>query len=79
MDDIRKRLIEVLNRCSIIIDEDADSELNLDSFSYINAIIEIENEFGIEIPDYYLAKNIFSSLDGVCEIIRELQIGKSNE
>lgn len=70
MENIRERLLEVLDRCSIVIDE--KEVLDLDSFSYINAIIEIENEFDIEIPDIYLKENIFSSVDGICEIISEL-------
>ena len=71
MKDIKTRILEALQRCSIIMHED-DESVELDSFSYINAIIEIENEFDIEIPDYYLAENLFVSFDNICEVVRTL-------
>lgn len=86
MDDIRARLIDVFDRCSLIEDLSLSSEDNLklvegssgemDSFSYMSTLIEIESEFGIEIPDQYMVENLFSSIDSLCALIADLGMAK---
>lgn len=89
MDEIRKRLIEVFDRCSLIEDVNLSLEENLklvesvsseiDSFSYISTLVEIESEFDIEIPDEYMIGNLFSSMDSLCELIIDLIKAKSEK
>lgn len=63
------RLHEALDRCSLHIEDGMDRLESLDSFSFINAVLEIENEFGIEIPDHLLGEDLFSSLSDLSDLI----------
>ena len=69
--EIKSRILKAMERCSIIVGAE-DAPINLDSFSYINAIIEIEGEFDIEIPDYYMGENLFISIESVTAVVVDL-------
>ena len=45
-----------------------NSEMGIDSFSLVSLICSIENEFGVEIPDYELVK--FQTLGDVVSYIK---------
>ncbi len=82
MDEIRERLINVFDRCSLIEDLSLSPEENfklvenasaeMDSFSYMSTLVEIESEFNIEITDEYMVGNLFSSMDSLCALIADL-------
>lgn len=46
-------------------------ELGIDSILFITLVIEIEEEFGINIPDEYMNLEDLSSLDKICKIVIE--------
>lgn len=50
--------------------------MDMDSLSYINAIVGIETEFEIALPDEALAENIFISMDACVALIESLVIEK---
>ena len=50
--------------------------MDLDSLSYINAIVGIETEFEITLPDEAMAENIFISMDACVALIESLVIEK---
>lgn len=73
-DEIWERILKVFERCGVEVSLDGD-EVNIkemDSFIYITTLVELENEFSIEIPDSYLGHDIFSSMESLCDIIMDL-------
>lgn len=50
--------------------------MDMDSLSYINAIVGIETEFEITLPDEAMAENIFISMDACVALIESLVIEK---
>jgi len=53
--------------------EDVDiREYIEDSLKFITAIVEIENELNIEIPDEFLIYDKFSSFNSFCDMIASL-------
>lgn len=72
---MKKRLVNILGNIGIDTDFGDEEEWleNIDSLLFVSAIIEIEQEFGIEIPDKYLTKDqIFLSLDQTEEVVKLL-------
>lgn len=45
----------------------------LDSFSLVSLIADIEDEFNIEIPMEYISPQYFNSIEGIWNMIEELQ------
>ena len=69
-----KRVLEVFDKCGVEMIpgcDEVDTE-KMDSFIYITTLVELENEFSIDIPDSYLLQNIFSSTESLCNIIMDL-------
>lgn len=48
------------------------TEFILDSFQFINFIVEVESQFGISLPDQYLVVGGFSSLLALSDTVQEL-------
>ncbi|CAG9623698.1 hypothetical protein BACCIP111883_04530 [Sutcliffiella rhizosphaerae] len=72
--NIKERVTECLFRLGIEIEDDESFELSetiTDSFFFITIILELEQEFDIEIPDDYLSIDLFQSIDHLTEIITE--------
>ncbi len=74
--NIRSRVIECMERVGLLIDtEEKDVNVNdygVDSISFVSLIVEVEQEFGIEIPDGYLYADILQSLNGFIHLIEQL-------
>lgn len=72
---IRDRILSCFQNAGVEINkintnEDCDlREYIADSVAFIAAIVEIENEFDIEIPDEFLIYERFASLNSFCEAI----------
>lgn len=72
---IRDRILSCFQNAGVEINkintnEDCDlREYIADSVAFIAAIVEIENEFDIEIPDEFLIYERFASLNSFCETI----------
>ncbi|KEO84422.1 hypothetical protein [Tumebacillus flagellatus] len=71
---VRERIVTVLQ--DLGIETDLENELDLaeqfESVTFINAVLDLEREFGISIPDELLNMQIFASLDHTAEIINQL-------
>lgn len=53
---MRNRIIEVLNKCGIMLSND-EEYINyefVDSLMFVSMVVEIEKEFAIRIPDDFL-------------------------
>lgn len=55
-----------------------DFYMDMDSLSYINAIVGIETEFSITLPDDAMAENIFISMDACVALVESLVADKEN-
>lgn len=75
--EFANRIIDVLNEEGICIEykgEDLDlREYIIDSLQYISFIVDIENVFGIEIPDEYLIYDSIASLHSFSNVIKDVQ------
>lgn len=55
VDTICCKLIEVMNSCGYDITTDSlDEPIDYDSLQFISTMVEIENEFEVQIPDEFL-------------------------
>jgi acyl carrier protein len=54
------------------------SEVIQDSLTFITFIVELEQMFGVEIPDEYLLIEKIASLDSINKMIEELKETKEN-
>lgn len=74
--EMKIKLIECMDNIGIFIDPEDESDVQLenyiqDSIHFIMFVVEIENQFNIEIPDDYL---IFSNFDSIYKIYDLLEI-----
>lgn len=79
----RNSIIELLKEifitCSVMDESEGDIKViesiatELDSFTYISVLLEIEERFEIEIPEKYLGENILVSLEFLCNLIEDLK------
>ena len=79
MDDfkIKEEIVQALNNVGLFftieeLEVENIGELIPDSLTYISFIVELEQAFGIDIPDEYLLPERLSSLNGIVEIINKL-------
>lgn len=76
MSDIRTRLEKCLNNIGVFVQEDEENvllaDLIDDSLMFVTMIIEIEQEFGIEVPDEYLLPERLQSLHDLETLVEEL-------
>jgi len=81
MSDIREKIITILINSGLFngniseIDDECYKNIieEIDSLDLINLIVNIENTFDIELPDEFMNKNIFSTMDRLCACISELK------
>jgi len=77
--EIMNKVVHVFERLGIDdMDGTNDFYNNIDSFSFIQLVVELEQEFDIEIPDVYLNMDHFSTIEKTAEIVIELISQKSN-
>lgn len=69
MDEIRERLIKCLDKNGIDL---IDESRQIDSISFITAIVDVEQEFDVEFPDEFLLIETMSSFDKLFDIIKVL-------
>jgi len=75
MDEIREKLLKCLDNNGIDLNEDSKQ---IDSISFITAIVDIEQEFDVEFPDEYLLIETMSSFEKIYDIVELLVTNKSN-
>lgn len=78
MNEIREKLIEIMIKVmesdvSMLNECDDLAILEIDSLKYIKLVVEIEDEFDIEIPDEYLDPQSVSSLTDLVELVLKMQ------
>ncbi len=73
---VNERVLKCLEENGIIVLEDGNFE-NMNSINFISAIISLESEFDIEIPDEYLLMSTFCDFHNVVLIINDLLKSKN--
>lgn len=69
MENVKKRVADALERVGIIFPLNEES---MDSILFITGIVELEQEFNIEIPDQYLILEFFTSIENIADTIINL-------
>lgn len=72
---MRKKLIKIFE--SVGLYGDYDSTLEIDSLQFISIIIEMENEFGVNIEDTVVFRRDMNKLDDFIGLLTDL--GVSND
>lgn len=73
---INEKVILELQKLGIFLDSIEDVNLNDyidDSLQFISFIVQVEQAFDIVFPDEELLLNSLYSLDGFCELIKEIR------
>lgn len=76
-EEIAEKIKKVFEENGYVIlqedEEDVDLSLYIpDSLTFMQLVIQIEDEFQVEFPDELLVSDLFSSLRGLSDIIDEL-------
>ena len=80
---MKKRIIEIIKENCYDMPDDSEivyskhiyEDYAIDSISFINIIVEIEEAFGISIPDEYLDMDMLGTIDDICNVV---QLSKNN-
>lgn len=76
-EEIKCKIICLLENNGVLLelkDQDIDlREYAIDSIVFISFILDVENEFGIVIPDNFLTVEILKSLEGFINLVIELR------
>ena len=75
------RIVENYLDEMILNSSDYDKELmnlGIDSMAFIHIVVEIEEYFGIEIPDEYLVMNEMSTVNKIVSVIMKLIVDISS-
>lgn len=80
-DNIKEEVVKILENNGVVVqmENDGDAILDIadiDSITFISFIVDIENTFGIAIPDELLSLMIIQSLNGFVCVLSELLIEK---
>lgn len=75
LEENRELMFEVLDELGVEYTQ-SDDDINLqeyiiDSFSFINFIVGVEEKFNIEIPDEYLSFETIQSMNGFIQLIEQ--------
>ncbi len=69
--------MEIFSKIGVLIsDTDIDEEIKLDSIQHISVIVEIEDEFNIDVDDDYLVRGKLRTLGDYEKMIEESLIVK---
>lgn len=85
--DIKSKVIEMLSESFVIEHIDIDllqyadllDDLGMDSLIFIAIVVEVEDTFGIIIPDEKLQMENFRNVDSIVQIINDALIYNANE
>lgn len=71
--EIRMLLMDVFKQNGYsIADENDSAQLELDSLQFISILCDVENEFGISIPDEYMTGENLSTFCDFVKLVTEL-------
>ncbi|MEK4250365.1 acyl carrier protein [Paenibacillus sp. FSL W7-1287] len=68
--NIRDKVEDIIHSCGMEVTEDLSEQL--DSMSFVTIIVEIEQSFGIEVPDDKLDFIALSTVSAMVDMVREL-------
>lgn len=68
---VKEYVDEEITKGNIAMDESL-SDLGLDSFKVIYMLLDIEEAFGIQIPDTMLSPELFESAETLCKAVEKL-------
>ena len=71
MSELENRVKTILEQNGIFFYDDMEEILDLDSLTYVSILVELENEFQIDIPEQYLTKGI-NTFRGFCDMINKI-------
>lgn len=73
---MEEKVLEILEEhCEEALDYDGDSMMEdgvIDSFTVINVVSDLEEEFDIEIDAKYVNQNFFKNVDTIVEMMQEV-------
>ena len=76
MQDQVRRILAQNGRLAVPVDslaEDADLfAAGLDSLAMVNVLMSIEEHFDIELPDEFLSRRTFASIDAIARVVSDL-------
>lgn len=80
-ENIKEDVVKMLENNGVVVnmEEDGDAILDIaaiDSITFISFIVDIENTFGVTIPDEMLSLTIIQSLNGFVSVLSELLMEK---
>lgn len=71
--NLKKEIIRICENVGAVIEENEDlSDIIEDSLMYVSLIVELEDEFGIEIPTEYLNIDSIGTIDSLVLIVNRL-------
>lgn len=85
---IKEKVMQVLLRMDVFVNSKITNEISendnletygLDSFAFIKMIIELEQEFDIEIPSEYLRFEKWGTVRNIVESLYELKISNKSK
>ena len=75
-EEVRKRVIQCIEQLGFFIDRDSEdvdlSESIIDSLTFVQFLVELEEEFKVEIPDELLGMDMIKSLNGITNMVSDL-------
>ena len=74
---VAKKTLKIKDECAIVENAKFVDDLGADSLDQIDFIMEIEDEYGIEVPDEVIEK-ILTVGDAINHIMDELKKNKKN-
>lgn len=67
---IKEQLLQILdNNGVVILQEEEHLPLQMDSIQFISIVVQVEEEFGIEIPDECLTVDVLNTFDDFVSLI----------
>jgi acyl carrier protein len=76
-----RRMLRESARLNVPLDSLADDAdlyaAGLSSLATVHLMLEMEDEFDVDIPDYMLTRGLFSSIDSMAAAMTELRQAKS--
>lgn len=73
--EVRNTLLSIFEELGIIIEEEEDFDIQeyiVDSLVYMSLIVNMEQKFGIDIPDEFLLLSKMNSFNAYCESLLAL-------
>lgn len=71
--NIREEIIKIFEENGVDVTDEQQLE-DIDSVQYVSIVVDIEQLFGITLPDYVLEDNKFVDIDAFIETVKSICI-----